>query len=342
MGRKQGDNALPIRSAFVIGGTGQIGIAVAAELLRAGWSVTLAHTGRRVPQNVPGGASLAVLDRKDTDALRTALGPGVDALIDTMAFRGTDADQLIGLRGLYGHLTVISSASVYEDAAGRSLDTAGTLGLPELGAPAAETDRVVAPGPGSYSSAKVELEQRLLESSVPLAILRPCAIHGVNSKHPREWWFVKRMLDGRRHIPLAGDPDARFHTSATVNIAAVLATALDARGQHILNAGDPDPPSVRNIGETLAAALGWTGELIAVPADSPVGGTPFSVRSDFTVSMAAATALGYVPAATYAEALVPYVAWMKAHAADWRETFPMFGHYPSDPFDYAAEDAALA
>ncbi|MBL8598031.1 MAG: NAD-dependent epimerase/dehydratase family protein [Devosia sp.] len=328
------------RTAFIIGGTGQIGIAAATELLRQDWNVTLAHTGRRAPQNVPADAGLVALDRKDTAALRSALGTGIDALIDTMAFRGTDADQLIGLRDLYGHLTVISSASVYEDDAGRSIETAGTLGLPVFEGPARETRRVVAPGPQSYSSAKVELEQRLLAASLPVALLRPCAIHGINSKHPREWWFVKRMLDGRAAIPLAGDADVRFHTSATGNIAALIAASIEHGGQLVLNAGDPDPLTLRQIAETLAGMLGWSGRLLPVPAEAAIGQTPFSVPHDFTVSMEAAQAIGYAPAATYAEALVPYLAWMKGNAADWQAAFPMFAHYPSDPFDYAAEDAA--
>ncbi len=330
------------RSAFIIGGTGQIGIAAAARLLHDGWRVTLSHTGKRPPQNIPAGATLTAFDRKDTDALRSALGSGVDAVIDAMAFNGKDAEQLAALRDLYGRLVVISSASVYQDAQGRSLETAGTLGLPEFEAPCGEADATVPPGQESYSSGKVELERRLLDANLPVAILRPCAIHGVNSKHPREFWFVKRMMDGRKIIPLAGNAVARFHTSATANIAALLVIALNQPGQLILNAGDPDPPSVREIGETLAARLGWTGQFVAVPPNSPIGGTPFSVPSDFTVSMDAANALGYRPAGTYAETIRPYLSWMQAHAATWRETFPMFTHYPTDPFDYVAEDATLA
>lgn len=330
------------RSAFIIGGTGQIGIAAAAELQRRGWIVTLGHTGRRAPQNVPSGAQLAVIDRKDTAALASAIGT-VDLLLDTVAFNAHDAGQLAGLAGHYGHLAVISSASVYADKEGRSLDTAGETGFPEFDRRQPETAPTIAPGPESYSRAKVELEQRLLETlQRPLTLLRPCAIHGINSKHPREFWFIKRMLDGRKIIPLAGNADARFHTSATVNIAAVLAATLDQPGQRILNAGDPNPPTVHEIGETLAAEFGWTGSFVSTPADSPIGSTPFSVPSDFTVSMDAAEALGYRPAGSYPETLRPYLAWLKSHAATWRQTFPMFTHYPADPFDYAAEDAALA
>ncbi len=330
-------------TAFIIGGTGQIGIAAAAELLRHGWDVTLAHTGRREARNVPAGAKLVAVDRRDTAALTAALGTGVDALIDAVAFNAADADQLVSLSGSYGALAVISSISVYADAEGRSLDTAGETGFPEFGGPLAETAPVIGPGPASYSRGKVALEQRLLETSTrPVSILRPGAIHGINSPHPREWWFVKRMLDGRKLIPLAGGGRTVFHTSATINIAALLRAALERPATRVLNATDPTPPTGRQIGETIAAQLGWPGEIVDAPADSEIGQTPWSVPADFIASMQAAEAIGYRPAASYAEALFPYLAWMQAHAADWRETFPVFGHYPSDPFDYAAEDAALA
>ncbi len=133
-----------MRSAFIIGGTGQIGIAAAAELLRAGWSVTCSHTGRQEPQNVPMGASLVVGKRQDTAALSAAIGK-VDLLVDTMAFRAADADQLAGLSGHYRQLCVISSASVYADDQGRSLETADTIGFPEFGGPIAETQSLVPP-----------------------------------------------------------------------------------------------------------------------------------------------------------------------------------------------------
>ena len=110
---------------------------------------------------------------------------------------------------------------------------------------------------------------------------------------------------------------------------------------YILNAADPTAPTLRAIGEILAAQIGWTGEFVGLPMDSTVGQTPFSTPSPVVVSMAAADTIGYVPAGSYAETLVPYVEWMRSHAGDWQAAFPMFGKYPSDPFDYAAEDAAL-
>lgn len=330
-----------MRSAFIIGGTGQIGIATAAELMRHGWRVTVAHTGRREAQNVPPGAEIVAVDRRDSAALAAAIGT-TDLLVDTMAFTAADADQLVDLAGHCGQLSVISTASVYADEQGRGFDTAGTTGFPEYPVPVRETQPRVPPSADSYSTNKVALEDRLLEASTkPVTILRPCAIHGINSKHPREWWLLKRMLDGRRVIPLAGGSSAVFHTSATANIAALIRAAAEQPATRVLNAADPVAPSLREIGETLAAMVGWNGTLVDMPVVSEVGGTPFSVPHPVVVSMEAAEAIGYVPAGTYAETLVPYVAWMRAHEADWKTAFPVFTHYPSDPFDYAAEDAAL-
>ena len=61
-----------------------------------------------------------------------------------------------------------------------------------------------------------------------MTVLRPGAIHGVGSRHPREWWFVKRILDGRRAVPLAWDGQSRFHASATSNIAELIRVVLAA------------------------------------------------------------------------------------------------------------------
>jgi nucleoside-diphosphate-sugar epimerase len=334
-----------MKSLFVIGGAGQIGLAAAHAFLRAGWRVTVAGSGRprtRAPIDLPDGVGLVEVDRRDTAALRAALGSGVDAVIDTVAFSPRDADQLAGLAGLYGSLAVISSASVYADADGRSLESAGDTGFPHFPAVIAETQPTVEPGQG-YSAGKVALERRLLETATrPLTIVRPCAIHGVGCTQPREYWFVKRMLDHRRTIPLAAGGRSVFHTTATANLAALLLAAFERPATRILNAGDPNPPDVRTIGETIAARLGWDGEFAPQDDDSPVGHTPWSAPRPLVVSMAAAEAIGYRPAGSYAETVAPFVDWLKQLApVDWRKAFPGLAAYPSDIFDYAAEDAAL-
>jgi nucleoside-diphosphate-sugar epimerase len=246
----------------MLGGTGQIGRAVAHNLLDQGWRVVLAHRGHRPPPpELPErGANLSVLDREQPGELARVLADGADALIDTIAFTKLHADQLLDVEGSVGAFVVISSARVYRDGAGRTLDGAGQNGFPEMPDPIPETQPTVDPGPTTYSTRKVALERRLLDrANVPVTVLRACAIHGAGSQHPREWWLVKRILDGRRAIPLAYRGSSRFHTCAAANIAALILTALKVPGTKVLNIADPTAPSVAEIAALIARHLRYEG-----------------------------------------------------------------------------------
>ncbi len=80
-------------ASCVLGGTGQVGLATADCLLKAGWTVTLAHRGLRlVPSDLlERGAEAVRLDRDEPGALARALSSGVDALIDGVAYGPEDA-----------------------------------------------------------------------------------------------------------------------------------------------------------------------------------------------------------------------------------------------------------
>lgn len=333
--------------AFIIGGTGQIGRAIALELVSNGWEVTVGHRGSLAAPSelVDAGVRIAALDRNESGALAGALsGTGVDALIDTVAYDRHHADQLLELQGEVGAYVVISSASVYRDADGRALDGMGGP-APRFDGPISEDHPTVKPGPENYATGKVALEARLLEASQrPVVVLRAGAIHGEGCRQPREWWFIKRMLDGRSRIPMAYGGSSRLHTSATRNIAALTRAALQARKTLILNAADPDAPSVREIGMGIARHLGYGGELIPLD-DAPdgIGATPWSVPTEVILDTSASLRLGYEPATTYAQAL-PDICDQLVNAAqerDWKQVFPGLARYPFDLFDYAAEDEFL-
>ncbi len=256
------------RHAFIIGASGQIGRATGERLLRAGWTVTCTQRSDALPELLELGAMSARVDRDDQAVLRAAVADGADAVIDTIAFDETHARQLLELQDIVGQFSVISSASVYSDDRGRTLDEARSFEtFPQFPIPISETQPTTAPGPQTYSTKKIVLENALLEHCrVPVNIIRPCAIYGPNSKHPREWWFVKRYLDGRSRVPLSS-PGNIFHTSATPNIAAVIEAALNLRFHGPLNAGDPFTPNVYEIGATIARGLNWDCEFIRVPKE---------------------------------------------------------------------------
>jgi uncharacterized protein YbjT (DUF2867 family) len=134
--------------AFVLGGTGQIGRAVEREFLSANWSVTISHRGRRrAPRDlIERGAKVVTLNRDNTDEFSRALGSGADVLIDTTAYDRDHGSQLIAVQGCIGSFVIVSSASVYRDCLGRTLDEAMQSGFPELPDPIPETHPTVDPG----------------------------------------------------------------------------------------------------------------------------------------------------------------------------------------------------
>ncbi|MDR2674987.1 MAG: hypothetical protein LBC18_09000 [Opitutaceae bacterium] len=244
---------------------------------------------------------------------------------------------------------MISSASVYRDGQGRTLDEAGENGFPDFPGPITEDQPTVDPGPATYSTRKVTLERRLLDGSGrSVIVIRPGAVYGPYSSHPREWWFVKRMMDGRRVIPLAYRGQSRFHTVAAANLAALIATALGKPGSRILNAADPEAPTAAEIGALIARHMDYKGAILPLDAGdekgrAAVGWSPWSVPAPFTLGTAAALALGYTPSTSYADAVGPACDWLRRkNADDWERNFPILANYPVPLFNYAAEDAFLS
>jgi nucleoside-diphosphate-sugar epimerase len=330
------------QTALILGGTGQIGRAVAHNLLAHGWRVRLAQrSAQALPASLIGRVDTVTLDRDAPGALAAAAAGGADAMIDTIAFNSAHARQWLEIEADVGALIVVSSASVYRDDAGRTLDQAETRGFPRFPIPIGEDQPTVAPGPETYSTRKAALEQTLLQAARgPVTALRPAAIYGEGTRHPREWWFVKRILDGRRRIPLAYDGESRFHTSATANIAELCRVALENPGTRVLNAGDPAALTVAQIGQTIGAAYGVKLDLVRRPGppQGGVGANPWCTSHPLVLDLGRAEALGYRPLVHYEGAVGEACRSAEAQAAAG-VTFPA---YLDTLFDYAAEDAAFA
>lgn len=330
------------RTALIVGGTGQIGRAAARNLLNHGWRVRLAQRSTDgVPPDLVGRVEAVTLDRERPGALAAAIGGGADAMIDTVAYTADHARQLLEIQADVGAFAVISSASVYCDQQGRTLDGAAQRGFPDFPVPIPESQPTVGPGPEDYSTQKVALEQTLLQTaSRPVTVLRPGAIHGEGSHHPREWWFARRILDGRRRVPMAYSGESRFHTSATANIAELCRVALESPGSRVLNAADPEALSVAEIGGAIAAVYGVDLELVPVPGPPKrgVGVNPWCIAGPIVLDMSAAQALGYRPVVHYADAIGEACRSAEALAA----AGVPFLDYINRLFDYAAEDAFFA
>ncbi|WP_179199689.1 NAD(P)-dependent oxidoreductase [Streptomyces sp. NRRL B-24572] len=337
-------------NAFVLGATGQVGRAAVRALVSDGWEVTAASRGGSGDEGWPEEVRSVGLDRNEEGALAAALGEGTDVLVDVVAYDAGHAAQLTGLADRIGSAVVISSGAVYEDEQGRSFDTQDRPdGFPRYPVPIPESLATVAPGDGTYGTRKVALERDLLAAgdALPTTLLRAGAIHGPYCPGPRELWFVKRALDGRPVRVLAYGGTSRFHPAHVANIAELVRLAAANPGSRVLNAADPEAPTVAEIGSAIDAVLGAESETVLIEG-APQGGvglTPWTSEHPIVYDMTAAEReLGYRPVVSYAESLPETVEWLagRLKGREWREAFPGLAKYQVDFFDYAAEDTWLA
>lgn len=325
--------------AVILGGTGQIGFAAARRLVTEGWDVTIAS---RHVTPLPDGCRHETVDSRDAGSLAAAVGPAADLLLSCVAFDSTDAQHLAEAGRKAGRIVAISSASVYRDAAGRTLDEAAECGFPNYPVPLTEQSMTLDPGPETYSTRKAAMEKTLLDRApCPVTILRPCAIHGPRSKHAREWWFVKRVLDGRRTIPLAYHGRSRFQTTSADAIADAVVRAVAEELPMIANVSDADSPTVAEIGRTVMTIMETEAELVGLP-DEPFppkfGATPWSLPRPMVCSAAA------TGRQTYAGSVTPAVKWLvdTIPSDGWPRFLPQLAAYPNDHFDYDIDDRALS
>jgi nucleoside-diphosphate-sugar epimerase len=341
--------------ALIIGGTGAIGSAVARRLLAAGWRVEL--TGRDPlhvpPELVAAGARFTAIDRDDSPAMRAvlaALGGGADLLVDCVCYTAAQAAMLVPFLSSVTSTVMISSKAVYIDANGRHTNSdvppcfEGPIGE---GQPTMRPSSAPYNSPEGYGSNKVAAEEVLLDSGYPITVLRPSKVHGVWSRRPREWVFVKRILDERPVLILAQRGAGVDHPSAAANVAALVERVAARPGRRILNSADPDAPSALEISRVIAGHLGHHWEEVLLEdtgTDRLLGQTPWSSVPPIVLDTTAAAELGYRPAGTYATTIAAEIDWLVAAARDRAAAWAL----PADDdayfaalLDYAAEDRFL-
>jgi nucleoside-diphosphate-sugar epimerase len=267
-------------------------------------------------------------------------------LVDFVAFERDHAEQLLSLRDLVGSFVVLSSASVYTDEAGRTMDEAETPDdFPDYPVPIRERNQpTVAPGDSGYSTKKAAIEHVLLDQDeTPATLIRAGAIYGPGGS-AREWYFVKRALDGRRYVILGNRGESRFNPVSTENLAELIWLAAERPGRRTLNAGDPGPPTVTEISRAIGAAVGhaWT-EVFLPTLDEPCE-TPWSAPRPVVLDMTeAAFEVGYRPVTTYERAVGATCDWLVEATSrrPWQRVMPNALAYLQGAFDYAAEDELL-
>lgn len=341
-----------VPKAIVLGGNGQVGSATASRLAASGWEVTT--TGRaeqRFPADLrDAGVRFARSDRHRAADLGQVLAAGADAVVDCVAYTAEHARMLLPYRSGIGSLVFISSKAVYVDDRGRHSNTDES---PDFGGPVTEDQPTMAPSDTDYRSRegyganKVAAERVLLDAGLPVSVLRPSRVHGAGAGRPREWVFVRRVLDGRRHVLLARGGRGANHPTAAVNIAALAEFCAARPAARILNSADPDAPDGLAICRLTAAHLGhaWDEVLLDATAPADLGDHPWNTLPPFVLDTSAAGRLGFVPVGSYADTVRAEIDWLvsAAQRGDPDGVLPKPGDaYFQGLFDYAREDAWLS
>ncbi|MEV2222234.1 NAD-dependent epimerase/dehydratase family protein [Nocardia vinacea] len=329
--------------ALIVGGSGVIGRAIALRLAAAGWQVRV--TGRTgLPAELrTAGVSFVAADRRE---MRRELAAGVDLLVDCICYTADHARALVELAAEAGSTVLLSSKAVYIDAAGNHPNSDIE---PRFDGPIPESAPTMSPSDidyntrAGYGANKVAAEQVSLDSGLPITVLRPSRVHGVGNRRPREWVFVKRILDRRRSVLLRRRGSGIVHTTAAANIAALVETVAHQPGTRILNVADPDTPSALDISRIVARHLAhdWTEVLLD---EDPLGSTPWDSTHPVILDTSAAIALGYQPVGDYTTTVAAQLDWLisAARSGDRSRILPA----DDDPyfrqfFDYPPEDEFL-
>jgi nucleoside-diphosphate-sugar epimerase len=339
--------------ALILGGTGMIGRATALRLRAADWQVDV--TGRdvaHVPEELlRRGVTFLRANRDVPSELSAAMGDGADLMVDCICYTASNAATVLPLVRDATSSVMISSKAVYVDDAGHHSNSAVA---PRFKGPILESQATVAPSavdhrsPDGYGASKVAAENVLLDSGLPVTVIRPSKMHGAGALRPREWVFIKRALDRRPALFLANRGAGTDHTSAALNIAALIEVIASAPASRILNGADPDAPSALEISRAIARILDheWEEVLLDGDAIGGLGEHPWDTPYPIVLDMTKAIELGYEPVGTFEETVRAEVEWLVALVSERASPVELpsglDGSFFESSFDYAVEDRFLA
>ena len=256
-----------------IGGTNFLGPVAVRSLVAAGHEVAVAHTGAH-EADLPESVEHLHASRS---SLLAAGGPvdrwGPEVLVDTFPGGATaeKANELSGCaeRAAARQIVAISSIDVYQHCVDAGLaDGSGRQILSRDPIPLRETARLrQAPYPGaSPGHDNVAMEQNL-RGATRITILRPGAIYGPQYPPARESFFVQRIANGEKTLPLPDGGVQLWHRVAVERVANAVVAAIERapEGTWPCNVVDPCDWDFSGLARRIGDLLDWQWEPEVVP-----------------------------------------------------------------------------
>jgi nucleoside-diphosphate-sugar epimerase len=335
---------------LLIGGNGFIGKYLVSELERGGHDVSVFHRPRT--HATPGAHEIFGDRRRLTESAGRLRALRFDVVVDLILSSGRQAADLMTVfKGATGRVVALSSCDVYR-ACGvlHGSEPGGLEPLPltessplrsTLQTYPAATIQMLQKVFGWLDEEydKIPVEREILgHPDLPATVLRLPMVYGPGDPLHRFSALVKRMDDGRPAILFEEKVGAwRSPRGYVANVAAAIALAAtsDRAAGKIYNVAEPETFSELEWALQVAAAAGWDGNFLTLPAER----TPAHLRMPGNTdqhwvvdSTRIRQELGYRERVARPDAIRSSVEWERARPA------------PADPraFDYAAEDAAIA
>jgi len=255
---------------LIIGGTRRCGPYLVEELLERGHSVVCYHRGQH-NISFSDGAQQIHGDRRDYMGFKEQMaGVKADVVIDMIASDDKDVQAIVrSFSKRIQRYICISTYHVYEawEAAWKRIPSSQPVPIPEEAA----KRKQLHPYGEQLRFDKLLVEAEALEAQkrgdFPVTILRWPALYGPRDTTPREWYYVKQALDGRRQIAVPDGGHALFARGYFENMAHTVVLAMDrhAASCRVYNAADVTALSLRQIVEMIAQIMGHSWEIVPVP-----------------------------------------------------------------------------
>jgi len=325
---------------LIIGGTRFVGRAIVEELLHRGHDITIYHRGQHEAE-FSGPVHHVHGDRRDTPRFQADLARlAPEAVVDVIPMHAGDSQAVVeALRGRIARSVHISSGDVY--APRQRIPIPEDAPLNPVGPAELRLHDQVLP----YSKVAVEavIGEAQAAGDFPATVLRLPAVYGPRDPLAREWFLVKRVLDGRPRIVLPDGGQGLFHRGYVDEVARAAALALESPEAigRTYNVGHAQVLTVWGLAELVAQVMGHEWEILAVPAGQLPPTNPFATPSPIVYDLRRIEReLGYREAVSLEEGMRRTVEWLVAHPPT-PETWGLARYMEDDAFDYAAEDAAL-
>ena len=301
--------------ALVIGGTGPTGPFVVNGLLARGYEVAILNRGSREHPGIPASVERIVGDPHFVETLRTALdGRRFDLVVAMYGRMRHVADVAVGMTD---RLITIGGSPEFRG-----------LWEPDVLFPRGQQVPLPEDAPRVEDEAELRMgylarisEDKLLAHHAAghyrATHLRYPMIYGPRQPLPTEWWVMRRILDGRRHIVLADGGLTVFVRGYSENMAENVLLAVDrpeiSAGQ-IYNCGDERQLTIAQWVEVIAHELGVELQIVSVPAEFAYPARDLTIRTRHSHHHLFDThkvrdQLGYRDTVPALEALSRTVAW---------------------------------